>query len=179
MPTRRFALAGWALCTSSNLLAQGAPPAPDRPWVLPNRMSEEQRQIGRQAHTSVDPGRTYSLPDLIDVAERHNPTTRAAWENARATAARLGVARSELLPNLTAVAMANTTRDGVLLGNAFVRQTLGLYQPMLQVSYLALDFGDRSARIDEIREQLVAANLNFNQSLLDVLLRPPGATTSC
>ncbi len=129
----------------------------------------EQGQIGRQAHTPIDPGRTYSLPDLIDVAERHNPTTRAGWENARAAAARLGVARSELLPDLTAVAMTNTTRDGVLLGNSFVRQTLGLYQPMLQVSYLAFDFGNRSARIDEVRQQLVAANLNFNQSLLDVL----------
>ena len=137
--------------------------------MLPSSVRAGQGQSGHRAHTSVDPGHTYSLPDLIDVAERHNPTTRAAWENARATAARLRVARSELLPDLIAVAMANTTRDGVLFGNTFVRQTLGLYQPMLQVSYLAFNFGDRSARIDEVRQQLVAANLNFNQSLLDVL----------
>ena len=170
MPGRNgLALTACVLLMSLSLLAQQAAPAPDYPWVPPTKFSLEQGRVSRQAATVVDPSHTYALPDLVDLAEKHNPTTRAAWENARATAARLGIARSELLPDLTAVALANTTRDGVLLYNAFARQTIGLYQPMLQVSYLVFDFGDRSARIDEARERLVAANLNFNRSLLDVL----------
>ncbi len=164
-----LAVAGLALFTSSSLLAQQAAPALDRPWIPSVRFSAEQGQVSRRPSTTIDPGHTYSLPELIDFAEMHNPTTRAAWDNARATAGRLGVARSDLLPNLTAVLMTNTTRDGVLLYNTFARQTIGLYQPMLQVSYLAFDFGDRSARIDEARQRLVAANFNFNRSLLDVL----------
>lgn len=164
-----LALAGLMLFASASLLAQRAAPALDRPWIPPVKFSAEQGQVSRQASTVLDPSHIYSLPDLIDLAEMHNPTTRAAWQDARATAGRLGVARSELLPDLTAVALANTSRQALLLGNSYVRQTIGIYEPMLQVSYLVFDFGDRSARINEARQRLVAANLNFNRALLDVL----------
>ncbi len=58
--------------------------------------------------------------------------------------------------------MTNSSREGVLFGDVFVRQTIGLYQPMLQVNYLILDFGNRSAQIEQARQQLVSANLSFN-----------------
>jgi outer membrane protein len=45
---------------------------------------------------------TYSVLELIDLAESHNPKTRAAWERARAQAAAWGVARSELYPTVAA-----------------------------------------------------------------------------
>ncbi len=157
------------LLASSSLLAQQSTPAIDHPWIPPVKFRAEQGKVSRQSSTVIDPHRIYALPDLIDLAEMHSPSTRAAWDNARATAARLGEARGDLLPQLTAVALANTSRDGVLLGDSFVRQTIGLYEPMLQVSYLAFDFGGRFARIDQARERLVGANLNFNRSLLDLL----------
>ncbi len=109
------------------------------------------------------------LPELIDLAERGNPSTKAAWAQARAQAAQLGVARSDLYPALTAVIMTNTSREGVLFSDVFVRQTTGLYQPMLQVNYLILDFGNRSAQIEQARQQLVSANLSLNRVQLDVL----------
>ena len=37
--------------------------------------------------------KTYSLAELIDLAEAHNPETRVAWEGAKAEAAALGIAR--------------------------------------------------------------------------------------
>ena len=40
---------------------------------------------------------------------------------------------------------------------------------MLQLNYLIFDFGARSARIDEARQQLLGANLTFNRTFLDVL----------
>ena len=40
---------------------------------------------------------------------------------------------------------------------------------MLQLNYLIFDFGARSARINEARQQLIAANLTFNRTFLDVL----------
>jgi outer membrane protein TolC len=40
---------------------------------------------------------------------------------------------------------------------------------MLQLNYLIFDFGARSARIDEARQQLLGANLSFNRTFLDVL----------
>ncbi len=162
-----FALLVWAPKLGG---AQKPPASFDQPLpILPDSQAKQARAVEADAHTTIDAGHIYVLPELIDLAERHNPATRAAWAQARAQAAQLGVARSDLYPALTAVMMTNTSREGVLLGEAFVRQTLGLYQPMLQVNYLVLDFGSRSAQIEQARQQLLSANLSFNRVQLDVL----------
>lgn len=49
--------------------------------------------------------KTYSLAELIDIAESNNPQTRVSWEHARSQAASFGVARSELYPTLAAPAL--------------------------------------------------------------------------
>ncbi|MEA3214530.1 MAG: outer membrane protein [Acidimicrobiia bacterium] len=48
----------------------------------------------------MDPAKTYSLAQLVDLAESHHPETHVAWERARAQAAALGVTTSELYPTL-------------------------------------------------------------------------------
>ena len=165
-------LALWAfiLIATASSFAQKAPPGYDQPLELPAGSAARQARAAEDnPRTKIDANHVYTLPELIDVTERHNPSTRVAWAQARAQAAQLGVARSDLYPALTAVMMTNTTRDGVLLGTTFVRQTLGLYQPMLQVNYLILDFGNRSAQIEQARQQLISSNLSFNRVQLDVL----------
>src|ERR1700734_1040486 len=72
-----------------------APPAPDKPWTPP-RLADYERelsQIGRNNATAVptDPEKIYDLPELIDIAERSHPQTRAAWEQARAQAEAVGL----------------------------------------------------------------------------------------
>jgi outer membrane protein TolC len=142
----------------------------EKPFQTPAGFASKQREAAEQdRRTRIEADHPYTLSELVELAERYNPSTRAAWENARAAAARLGIARSELLPALNAVALTNTTRVGVLFGDAFVQQTLGVFQPMLQLNYLIFDFGARSARIDEARQQLLGANLTFNRTFLDVL----------
>src|SRR5690349_8984760 len=84
---------------------------------------------------SVDRKRTYSLGELIDLAEAHNPETRIAWENARAQLAALGVARRELHPTLAAIALSGTNRVEALLGDRFCRQTLQSLERTLELSY--------------------------------------------
>ena len=143
--------------------AQRAPAQFDRPLQLPaGSKARQARAVEGDARTAIDPLHVYVLPELIDLAEEHNPSTRAAWAQARAQAAQLGIARSDLFPPLTAVMMTNTTRDGLLFNQTFVRQTLGYYQPMLEVNYLVLDFGNRSAQIAIARQQLVSANLSYH-----------------
>ena len=137
--------------------------------VPASSQARQARVVEQDARTTIDPAHVYVLPELVDLAERHNPSTRAAWAQARAQAAALGIARGDLYPALTAVMMTNTSRTGVLFNEAFVRQTIGLYQPMLQVNYLILDFGNRSAQIERARQQLTSANLSFNRVQLDVL----------
>jgi len=145
------------------LFAQGPPPAPDRPWHSP----EERRIIYdgkhvREAPPPLDRDKAYSLAELIDLAEAHNPETRVAWENARVQGAALGIARSELYPVLSAVALAGVNREEVGLGSRFYRQTHPGADVSLDLNYTILDFGARRGRIATESARLLAANFGFN-----------------
>ena len=76
-----------------------------------------------------DPGKTYTLPELVNVAEQNNPETRVAWENAKARAAELGISKSTLYPTVAAIALAQTVRTNVLFAPAYFRQTLSRSLP--------------------------------------------------
>ncbi len=49
-----------------------------------------------------DPSKTYTLPELVNLAEQNNPETRVAWENAKARAADLGISKASLYPTVAA-----------------------------------------------------------------------------
>ena len=89
--------------------SQEAPPSPDRPWHSAGEaVLQEEGRFVRPPEFPLDSRTNYSLGELIDLAETHNPDTRVAWESARAQAATLGLARSELYPAITAVALSQT-----------------------------------------------------------------------
>jgi outer membrane protein TolC len=102
------------------------------------------------------------LGELIDLAKAHNPETRVAWESARAEAAALGIARSELYPALTAVALSGVDRSEVPLGSQFYRQTVPVLQASLDLNYTIFDFGARRGRITAESARVLAANFTFN-----------------
>jgi outer membrane protein len=116
----------------------------------------------RGTEFAVDPTAAYSLAELIDLAEAHNPETRVAWEHARAQAAALGVARGELYPTLAASALSQTQRDQVYLNTRFYRQTVQSFDLALDLNYTVFDFGARAGRIDAAKAELLAANFAFN-----------------
>jgi len=75
----------------SSALAQAAPLSPDRPWEPAAELRiEADLQRVATARPSIEASKTYTLAELIDLAESHNPETRAGWERARAQAAALG-----------------------------------------------------------------------------------------
>src|SRR5215475_7023121 len=143
--------------------AQSPPLTADRPW---HSVDEQQitRDAGRFQPSSfrIEPDRIYSLPELIDLAEAHNPETRVAWEGARAQAATLGIARSELFPMLAAVALGNVDRSEEGFGSQFYRQTIPNFQLSLNLTYTIFDFGARRGRINAEVARLMAANFAFN-----------------
>jgi outer membrane protein len=102
------------------------------------------------------------LAELIDLAETHNPETRVAWENARAQAASLGIARSELYPTLSAVAISGAHRSEVGSGTRFYRQMVQASQVSLELSYTVFDFGAIRGRVDAAGARLLVANFGFN-----------------
>src|SRR5580698_6771297 len=85
------------------LFAQGPPASPNRPWHSPDeRILAEEGKRYRQSASLPPAGKGYTLADLIDFAESHNPETRVSWEGAIAQGEALGIARSELFPLLSA-----------------------------------------------------------------------------
>jgi outer membrane protein len=163
------------LAVITRLFAQSPPASSDRPWH-----SLEERQIVRDLQGSsglavrIQPDKVYSLAELIDFAEAHNPETRVAWESARAQAAALGIARSELFPTVAALVLASADRSEVALGSQFYRQTIPNLQISLDLSYTIFDFGARRGRINAESARLLGSNFGFNdvhrQLIYDVSL---------
>src|SRR6266536_4534749 len=156
----------WSACG----ISQEAPPSPDRPWHSAGEqgLQAEGRSL-RPPESPLDYNRNYSLGDLIDLAETHTPETRCAWERARAQAATLGLARSELYPTLAATALSQLTRGDVFFGGSFYRHTIGELEGRLALSYTVFDFGARAGRINAAKAQLLAANSSFNDAHRQVI----------
>ena len=155
------------LFPASRVFCQSAPVSPDRPWhsAQEQEIQRESNNVsGYAAKLSIDATESYSLAELIDLAEAHNPETRLAWERARAQAAGLGVARSELYPTLVALAFSQTNSSEVLFGTAFYRQTVQAFEGVLDLNYTIFDFGARSGRIAGARAELLASNFGFNDA---------------
>src|SRR5262245_60440001 len=87
-----------------------APPRPERPWTPPAATPAPTSVPVPGLLATPEPDRVYDLPALIDLALRGNPQTRRSWEQARASAARLGLAESAWLPVLAVRAAGGTAR---------------------------------------------------------------------
>ena len=161
-----------AVLLVSCAIAQDAPASWKRPWHAPQEQEIIRYAMAQsRGEPALDLPRVYSLTDLIDMAESHNPATRVTWERARAQAADLGVARSELYPTLAAAALSQTSRSEVFFGNRFYSQAVQDFQVALDLNYTVLDFGARSGRINAAKAQLLAANFAFNDSHRNVIFQ--------
>ena len=159
------------------LHAQSAPASPDKAWNNPTAEQSLNKQLSSlpEAKYSLDPAKAYTLAELIDLAEQHNPETRLAWQQAKARAAALGIARGALFPTLAAVAVGNTSRVQIFFNTEFVRQTYGIFEPELHVEYLIFDFGGRGGAIDAAKANLLAANLALNNTHLKIIFQVTSA----
>jgi outer membrane protein TolC len=157
-------------------LAQSTPPSPDKVWHSKAEQGLAQQLAAHpEAKYDVDPAKVYTLAELIDLAEQHNPETRVSWQEAKARAESLGIARSAFYPTLTAVALAATVRQAALIGEYFHRQTEGLFIPTLHVDYLIFDFGGRSGAVDIAKANLLIANLAFNDTHRQLIFKVSAA----
>ncbi|MBV8113105.1 MAG: TolC family protein [Silvibacterium sp.] len=160
---RQFLLVGLLLAPAF-ACAQSAPPAADHPWELPSGSQQPLKLPARHAEFVPDPSQTYALADLVNIAEQNNPETRVAWENAKARAADLGISKSTLYPTLAATAVATSARANIFFGTAYFRQTTYTFAPALTLDYIIFDFGRRADEITISKYNLIAANLQFNDT---------------
>jgi outer membrane protein len=158
------------LLLSSSAPGQTVPASPEHPWHGPAELNmQAYAKNVTNSRFTLDQSKTYSLAELIDVAEAHNPATRGAWEQARSQAAALGITRSELYPTLAAAALSQTERGQAFFGNRFFGQTTQTFELALDLNYTVFDFGARSGRIDAARARLLSANFAFNDTHRSVI----------
>jgi outer membrane protein len=157
---------GLAVLLPSIALGQRPPGSADAPW-LPDG-PELTRHLAAVDHHEIelDSQHVYSLGDLIDLAESNNPTTRTAWYQAKASAASVGIAKSELYPTIIASVVGNATQSTALLYQLQAVQNFGIFETAVHLDYTLLDFGARRSEITSKQAQLVAANLKFNNEHL-------------
>jgi outer membrane protein len=151
------------LLLAGPVLAQ-APASPDRPWPIPESSSARAAQLGD--HPDPVPKKPYGLADLIDLAERTNPQTRAAWETARAAAAAEGLVESQYLPQLSFEALGGYEHTPLpvpksLIPKGFFESSTQEFIPSLALKWLLFDFGRRAASLQGARADSFVANVAF------------------
>jgi len=120
----------------------------------------------------LDPSHAYSLPELIDIAQRSNPVTQGAWQRARESAAAVGIAEATYLPIISADALAgyavtSNTAPGVdtalvTIPSGTITTSGAQIVPSLAVKWLLFDFGGRDAALATAQQLSFAANVGFN-----------------
>ena len=160
---------------SSSLKDLKAPARPDSPWPAPD-LHAFSKPLRTEQPSEIDTNKDYDLAELIDLAERTNPETKAAWERARQAAASVGLAKSEYYPILALRATAAYLRAPVPLPvsptrASFMDVELEEARPVAALEWVLLDFGRRAAEVSAARERLLAANLGFNARHLDIVFK--------
>jgi len=135
------------------------------------------RNNAPMSKADIDPKKSYSLEELIDLAETNNPQTRIAWESAKQAAERLGMARSEYYPHLAALALAGDERAVIPwpkpLGaaNGYFVSEAPVIQSGVDLIYNVYDFGRRAARVEASKAIRLAAAAGFQRTNQAVAFR--------
>jgi TolC family type I secretion outer membrane protein len=106
-------------------------------------------RVGEAPCATALPTTPLTALDAVDLALCNHPQTREVWASARVQAALVGVAQAGWLPNLDASASATRFQydDG-----SYNRRAAAL-----TLSWLLIDFGQRSANVENARQLLNAA----------------------
>jgi outer membrane protein len=125
---------------------------------------------------TIDPKRSYTLAELIDIAEHNNPRTRIFWERATQKAEQLGVEKSAYYPVLAGLAGFADQRivgpfPKPLAPRGYTMVEVPLVQPEVTLDYLLFDFGKRGAKVDAATAEKLAAGAHFIQENQDVAFK--------
>jgi outer membrane protein TolC len=131
------------------------------------------REIPREGKAVLDPAHPYSLAELIDVAEHHNPSTRTIWERAKQKARELGLAESAYYPQFDGLAVFGDERlinpfPKPLAPRGYVMVEVPTVRPEVTLQYLIFDFGKRGANVDSAKAEKLSAGadvIQVNQAL--------------
>jgi outer membrane protein len=152
---------------------QLAPSTPDRPWIIqPSVLSDQPRTVDTDQGTArrdsipIERDHAYDLAELIDLAQRSNPETREAWEQARQAALAVGLVESSYSPQISIEAIGGFQRTPLPIPTTLIPQ--GYFTsdtreivPMVALKWLLFDFGRRAGQEQTARANSFVANVAF------------------
>lgn len=158
--------------------APGAPASPATMWSPPPAVVRRAAAAAAAATSAPTPDslhltpemvKALTLADVVDIALRQSPVTRASWAEARAAADVYGATRGALFPTLTGQVAGTRTRTLASPGRPAGERSQ--YGPSLTLDYLVLDLGGRSGSIDVARQTAIAADLAHNAAVQTTILQ--------
>lgn len=114
-------------------------------------------------------GAKLTIADAVDIALRNNPATRAAWADARAAAAEYRSSRGAWLPTVNLTGSVTRSKSGPSEGGSGGPATN--YNATASLSYLLLDFGGRSAAVEESHQAFLAEEWTSNAVMQNTVLQ--------
>ena len=141
-------------------------PSPDRAWQPVQPLPP----VPSPALTHQPVGAaTLTLAEVTEFALRNNPRARQAWFAARAAAAGVAIEQADLLPEVTGLVSASRVRP-VSATTGATSPWQNRYGPSVSLTYVLLDFA-RGDQIEAAEYRLLAANLNQNRVLQDIVFQ--------
>jgi outer membrane protein TolC len=147
----------------------------------PNETAKYQFELQNspRKYPPTDPKKVYALYELIDIAEQQNPATRISWNRLKQAAANLGVANSALYPTLALNVPLIQERAFVVFPTVLLpilkadssRMDITTVNPVLRLSYLIFDFGERRGAIDAAGANLFTAGTALNETHEQIALQ--------
>lgn len=117
----------------------------------------------------------YDLDAIVEIALRNNPRTRSAWQSALAAAAAFGAAQAPYFPQAETEAANGYERIPFQLPGAIGAVNQWESQPVVNLTYILLDFGRRRSALEAARERLLASNFAFNRAIQEVVFQAQSA----
>lgn len=167
---RRAALSGCLLLGACATGTDRAPQSAEQAWQAPPA-PQAWRKLAVAgpitAETPVVTDQEYGLAALIDLAQRTNPATRLAWNQARQAASAVGLAEATYLPQLSAGVITgriglNRRYPEILGYQPKAESSVSGTAPLITLQWLLFDFGMRTAANQAAQNLSLGANYLFN-----------------
>jgi outer membrane protein len=140
---------------------EAAVPKPAPPTAIPQELADAQHHWG--------------LVDVVDLALRNSPATKAAWEDARAAAAHYGSVRGSYWPTLDVDGSWVRAKSTASPTTPYLPVAISTYGPAAALNYLLYDFGGREASVAAAKQALIAADFGQNAALQDAVFQVEAA----
>ncbi len=113
------------------------------------------------------------LVELVGLALENNPSTKQAWYQALSAKAKVGEAQSAWYPTVTVAQNFDTTHT--VSHRPLQSLNQGDIGANMKLAYMLVDFGGRSAKVEQAFQTLLSTNFQFNQTFQNLLLNVSSA----